>query len=267
MKAKIKNCLLCEVDISDSHPNRKMCEECSLLSRKKPKGTMTKTQIAQAKKMAGKAPREEIAKNLGVSLSNLKRSCPKVSFVYYYKYKANPSMVKEVLKYYEKNGRKKTEEKYKDENVKIRSIVEKYKNYSPRQVRWKNSEILMAVKMAGLFDFNTQAKYFNRPNAHKGSLRSLWSKRLHGKPSDINGMHEYKALLFVKKTCPHVKTEVGAGKYNRKLYLYSDMKNHLRKSCPDFIRKAIIALAEFQEKLWQTKNVRKEVRKLQRKLG
>ena len=73
----VRRCLDCNSQLlADSHFNQKRCEPCALILRMRPKGTMTTAQIKKATSMAGKVPRKEIAEKLGVSLVNLKRSCP-----------------------------------------------------------------------------------------------------------------------------------------------------------------------------------------------
>ena len=162
----MKTCIDCKKKLYNVHFNTKRCPQCVSILRRRPLGTMTEDQIEIAKSLAGTLDRRDIAEKLGVSLSNLKRSCRDIKFNYHNKYKANPGKVKELCEFYEKNGRVKTQEKYPDWSV--RSVVERYKLFTPRQRRWENSEIIEAIKMGGLVSFENQAKYFNRPNDNAG---------------------------------------------------------------------------------------------------
>jgi hypothetical protein len=218
---------------------------------------MTKKQIEIAKSLIGTMSRDDICKKLGVSASNLKRSCPGTSFYFFNRYAANPDMVKEVCKYYEKHGLRETQEKFPE--LKIRSIVERYKLFSPRQSRWKDNEIIELVKFAGLVSAKKQAEFFNRPLAHEGSIRSVWVKNFKTAPRFMHGLPMHKAKLFVKPECPTLKKDnlwrdVGG----TEMVLFCDAVKYLEDDCPDFVKEAIQAMAEFQEKLFG-KNPRVEI--------
>jgi hypothetical protein len=232
----------------NAHANTKRCIPCVEFLRRKPKGTMTKEQILMAKTMAGSAPRDIIAATLGVSVANLKRSCPGVSFYYFNRYAANPEMVKEVCNYYQKHGRRATEEKFPE--VSVRAIVERYKLYSPRKIPWKDNELIELVKFAGILNFKNQARFFNRPGANEGSIRSAWAKKFKCAPSGIHGLPLYKARLFVSPDCPKIKTQSRQGDGEGFIVLFCDAANYIVKDCPDFVRQAILAMAEFQKKLF-----------------
>lgn len=226
---------------------------------------MTKAQIAFAKKHKKDMKRADICKALGVSLSNLKRSCPGVSFQYMHlkknKYLTNPLLVKKVCKYYEKHGKRKTQEKFPEVN--IRSIVEKYKLYSPRQLQWTDDQLLELTKMAGIISMKAQARYFNRPFANKGSIRSVWSKRFGYGQRNINGMTYWKAKHFIKKTCPLIETPFFSNDHTqRRLVLWVDFERHIKRDCPDFIKEAVSDMAGFQRKLFGVKDVRAKVKRL-----
>lgn len=228
---------------------------------------MTPAQINKAKSWAGKIPRSEIAERLGVSLSNLKRSCPGTKFATTWIHKMNPERTREVILYYFKNGKVATEKKYPHLNVK--AIVDRPEYYGlkrvHRQLRWTESELLESVKMAGLVSFPAQAKYFNRPRANSGSIKSLWVKRHKSSYSQINGMVRNKArrlVVFNIKGRGHYIKVVGtsrdgkvtASRSCRKIMLWVDMEKSLKPDLPAFIREGVKAMADFQRWLWQSEN-------------
>lgn len=245
-------CLNCKKRERKKHFNSKYCERCSSELRSKPKSTLTKSQINKAKKLIGKMPRDEIAKELKTSVSNLKRA--KVGYLYYknYKYRANPKLVQRVCKFYEKHGLRKTQEEFPD--ITVRSLIERYPQYRPRQIRWTDEQIIDAVKMAGFVSFDEQSKYFNRPGAKAGSIKKLWISRLSGSPMAIHGLSGWNAQFIVDPKCPHVKTPSGIS-----LYLWVDLENHLLPEMPQFLHEAVSTLATFQRKLYGVKNVRREI--------
>lgn len=221
---------------------------------------MTHAQILEAKRLAGTMPREWIALALGVSLSNLKRSCKGTSFNYHNKYKANPDIVKRVTKYYEKHGKTKTQEKFPDLNV--RSIVERYR-HEPRQIRWTGPQLIEIIKMHGFISKKNQAKFFKRPRANEGSIVSVWQKTLKIKRSHTDVGHHmvasWKIERFLKKGCP--KTPACHNGIEG-AYLWHDVDKFLKKSTPKIIKDCAKAIALYQEWLFDSKEPRKEVLKM-----
>lgn len=209
---------------------------------------MTYDQIKLAKMLAGTMPRDEIAKKLGVSLSNLKRSCPEIKFTYHNRWVNNPTLVKEICRYYEKYGKTKTQEKYPE--IKIRSIIEHYKFYKPRTIPWKDNELIELAKFAGLIPLKDQAKFFNRPNANAGSIKSAWYKRFKTTPCYMHGMPVHKAKIFLQPNFPTIKVKRQISGSPTKLVLFCDAINFLRDDCPEFIKEAIIAISDFQKSLF-----------------
>lgn len=271
MKDK-RRCLLCDKTIKGQHFNRKRCEPCAAFLRHKPKGTMTKAQIKKAKSMAGNVPRNEIAETLGVSLANLKRSCPDVKFATTWVHKMNPERTREVILYYFKYGKLATVKKYPEVNVK--AIVDRPEYYGIkrqyRKTRWTESELLESVKMAGLVSLPAQAKHFNRPGANAGSIKALWVKRHKSAWAQVNGMVHSKARRLIKfhgTTYKYIKV-VGTnrdgdiGRFGRRIMLWVDLEKSLKPELPDFIREGVKAMADFQRWLWSSEDPSPLIRKM-----
>ena len=261
-------CPVCKKREKQKHWNAKYCLECARLLRRRPKSTLTKDQIREAKKLIGKMDRNEIAKEMGVSLSSLKRAFPGKRLAFHNKYVLNPGLTKRVCKYYEKHGKKKTQEAFPQ--VCVRSIVEKYKKlYKPRQIRWTDEQIVQLARMAGIVSWSDQAKFFNRPGAHEGSIRSVWVKKFRNNGGSVNGMGHNTAKFVVKNSCPRIETKFWAqrkrsGVYGRKLCLWVDMRNHLRPEIPKYMKDAIETLAKFQEWLFYPENPKSAILKMAR---
>lgn len=199
--------------------------------------------------MIGKMPAKEIAVKLGTSISNLKRAFRGTRLAYFNKHVINQDRVKRVCAYYEKHGRPATEKAFPE--VKVRSIVERYKFYRPRQTRWTDEQIVELARMAGLVSFDEQARRFARPGAAAGSIKSAWQKKFGFGGQAINGMSNWMAKEIVTKDCPRILSHYWdtkrAGKhYGRNICLWVDMEKHLRPGVPDFIVSAIKQMAEFQ---------------------
>lgn len=271
----MRRCLDCSTSLpTGSHFNTKRCEACKKAVLKRPRSSMTNGQIKRAKGLIGKMPREEIAKEMGVSLSNLKRAFRGTRLVYFNKYVANPSLVQKVAKYYEKHGLKETQVRFPD--VRVRSVVERYKLYSPRQRRWSSQEIIKAAQMAGLVSHERQAQFFSRPGANAGSIKSLWTKRFGLGGGSVNGLSWSIAKHFVREACPSVETEFWATRqkrkcgrieYSRKLVTWKDFSRYQKNENPDWLKEAAKTMARFQMWLHGTRNVRSRVQKISKAGG
>ena len=229
-----------------------------------PLGRLTPEQDRLARRLAGTMYYQLLAKRVGVSRSTIMR------WAHYNSVNVNalaykPEVVEAVCAYYEKHGKEATQKRFP--NVRVRSIVERHKDYRPRQIRWTNKQIIEAAKMAGVVSFEGQAKFFNRPNANAGSIKYLWHKRFKFGMQTIHGMSAHLAKDLVTKDCPYVASRFWRTKrkgqvFGRKLYLWVDMENYLRPEVPDFIREGVETLAEFQRWLFKSEHPKRNVVKL-----
>ncbi len=210
-------------------------------------GKLTQEQESEARRLAGTMKQSELAEHLGCSGSNLIRWArdQKLSLD---SLSSKPEIVRAVCSFYGQHGSLKTQKAFP--NVKVRSIVERYKLYEPRQTRWTDEQLIEAARMAGLVSLSAQAKHFKRPNASSGSIMSLWMKRFGFSGGSINGMvHEHAKHLVTMKAeylKPMSASRKGEKVQFRKLILWVDMEHCLKPETPAFIKSAIHTLADFQ---------------------
>jgi len=264
-------CPICKKRKKQKHFNAKYCKPCAIERRKRPLGKLTKIQERKALSMAGKVYRDEIAKKIGTSKANFTRWIRQHPEINFNALRYPENVVKEVCEYYAEHGKIKTQKKYP--NVKVRSIVERYlKNlgYAPRQTPWTDKQLMMLVKMAGIISMKKQAEYFNRPNAHKGSIQSAWMKKFGRGGSSVNGLSWYIARHYADYCCPVLQTRFWVQRKTRSkiqyesarmLVLWVDLAKHMSDDIPEHLKAGIRALAKFQK--WaHGNNVRKNIIKM-----
>jgi hypothetical protein len=209
-----------------------------------------------ARALAGTLMQRELAERIGSSRSALIRWASQngVSLdAHAYK----PELRRRVLAYYELHGKTKTQKAFPD--VSVRSIVERsYGKFKPRQIRWTDEQLIEAARMAGLVSPAAQAKYFNRPNANAGAIKSLWMKRFGFGQGSVNGMVHDTAKHLVTVRARYIKplgeSRDGKAAEFRRLILWVDMEKCLKPDVPPFIADAIRTLANFQRWLWRDEN-------------
>lgn len=265
-------CPHCSKRPKQKHRNSKWCKPCAAILRKRPVGSLTPEQKRYVKSKIGRASVREIAADLGVSVSNIKRSMRGVSIWFHNgKYKNRPALVRQVLSYYSKHGKPATEKAFPGVNVK--SIIDRPLYYGvkvkPRQKRWTEAEIILAARMAGLVEAKRQAKIFNRPRAHEGSIKSLWMKRFGHGGGNVHGMSEWMAKQILKPGYPVLKTKMWSRRKGikdtgmmRGLVLWCDMEPYLLRGLPKYLKDAVKSMAKFQCWLFESCNPKREILKL-----
>lgn len=208
--------------------------------------------------LIGKMSREDIAQTIGVSMPSLKRAFRGTRLAFHNYCVRQPDLVRAVNRHYEKHGNAKTAEAFGLKPKQVEHIVYRYKMHQPRQIRWTDKQITEAVKMAGLVSAKAQAKFFNRPNANEGAIKSLWMKRFGFGVGALNGMVHWCAKDLVTTKARYIRPMGTArdGKLVkfRRLILWVDMEECLKKEMPPFIREAIHTMADFQRWLWKSEN-------------
>jgi hypothetical protein len=224
------------------HLNSKRCPPCR---RKFPCiPTFTAEQERTARRWAGKIYGRELAEKVGVSLPTLKRWA-RAHGVSTNALAYKPDVIRRVCAYYLRHGKAKTAKRFPD--VKVRSIVERYLaglTTERREIRWTDEQLVRAAKLAGLVSHDEMARYFNRPNAHRGSITSLWAKRFRMGGGNLNGLAWDVAKHLVVNYAPATKTTHGKGGAWRVLWVH--VEAFLKPGVPEHLRQAISALANFQ---------------------
>jgi hypothetical protein len=230
--------------------------------RKRPQGTMTTSQKAKALKLVGDFSIEEIAEKIGVSVPNLKRSMPGTSFCFHSgKYKNRPELVKKIISYYKTHTLDETKKKFDKGGVSAKSITDRPEYYglnkTGKQIRWTDKQIIEAVKMQGLVSPKAQAKYFNRPGAFEGSIKSLLTKRF-DRSTGLNGLTRFNAKDVVFKKVEYLKplgtSRSGKIMEFKNLILWVDLEKNLKPGIPSAIKEGIECMADFQRWIWKSKN-------------
>jgi hypothetical protein len=237
---------LCEACLAEpkcTHPNAKYCHGCRAERRRRPRSTLTPEQGAQVARWIGVLSRKEIAQRLGVSRAAVGRYT-RDHGLYGRSDAYTSAVVAAVCSAYETLGRRPTERLFPD--VSIRSIVERYKQHRPRQIRWTGAQMIEAARMAGLVSATAQARYFGRPNAYAGSIRSVWAKRFQCAPMDVNGLGVQLAWWIATPGLPAVVVKHSAAGTCTPKVLWLDLVQHLRPDVPDWVRNAVQVLARFQ---------------------
>lgn len=261
-------CKRCKTREKKKHWNALWCDQCAEELKHKPKHTLTPAQQEHARSLVFKMPREQIAKEVGVSASNLKRWARDegVRLAYFNKWHANPDLVKQICEFYAEHGMKETLEQFP--GVRVRSVIERYP-HEYRQIRWTEDQVKKLAQFAGLISHEAQAKYFARPGANEGSIKSAWMKKFKQNGSQINGLSWHTARHLVGPRCKPVRTLYWAqrpgskrGQFSRKIVLWVDLEQHLLPSQPAWLRDAIRAMAKFQRWLHGIDHVRPKVKRL-----
>lgn len=211
----------------------------------------------------------EMAELLNTSVTNIKRAFRGESLWFKNgKYKNQPELVLDVMNFYSKHGKPATVDQYPGVNVKC--IIDRPEYYglekANRQKRWTDEELIEAARMAGLVSPQAQAKYFNRPGARAGSIKSLWTKRFGMGACSINGMNHWMARELVNKKARYIRpvgqTRKGKPVTFRRVCLWVDMEKSLKTGVPPFLEDAIKTMANFQRWLHASNDPKPKILKM-----
>ena len=225
----------------------KYCAACRQARRRQPRSRLTPAQAAQVLALRDTCYRHEIARRVGVSLAQVSR------FLREQGLSSNArnlpaATVAAVLRVYEQAPRKQGKQRVRElfPDVAVRSVVERYRDFAPRQRRWQAEELREAVQMAGLVRPTTQARYFARPHAATGSIKSVWAKVFQCAPRDINGLGAHLAWRLTTPGCPAVLVAHEQASSGTPKVLWLDLAQHLRPDLPEWVHDAVQALAGMQ---------------------
>lgn len=225
----------------------KYCTPCRAQRRRRPPSTVTAAQGAEIARGIGVLSRQAIADRLGVSRAAVARYT-RDHGLYGHSDAYPPDVVAAVCAAYEAApqglGKARVQELFPA--VAGRSIVERYKHFRPRQIRWTAAQLREAAKMAGLVSQLAQARFFGRPYAFDGSIRTLWRKRFRCAPGNLNGLNMQLAWWLGVCGCPAVLVAQGTQPWPRAKVLWLDLAAWLPAEMAPEIARAVRALAAFQ---------------------
>lgn len=226
------------------------CAACRAARRRRPVARVTEAQAAQLKDLVGVIPQREIEARLGLSQANITRWIRESGHPGGHYNTYPPAVVQAVCAAYSALGKARTQALFPD--VALRSIVERHRDLIvPRQVRWTGAHLVEAVRMAGLVSADAQARWFGRPNAYGGSIKSLWIKHLRCSPRDIHGLPASVAWPLVQPGCPATMSPPDNRQPGvRVKVLWLDAAAWLRAEVARECASAVQALARFQGWVW-----------------
>ena len=248
--AIVKHCLDCGAQISSTPRNRLRCRPCANLRISRPAHNLTDEQSAIVKRLAGIQSKIQIAKEVGASVRAVERLAKSKNIsLRVHRYK--PEVIREVTRCYERCGRQEVAKRYPGLN--LRSILQR-RSFEPRRLIWKKDEIIAVVRASGLLSQAEIAAILNRPNAEKGSVASLWKRRLKGKADNVNGIPLSYAKQLIEPHCPIYQTKAYSTecRNGKKLVLWVDFSRYLKSDVPCEIKRAVDVLAKFQR--WLHRN-------------
>lgn len=242
--AVVALCVECQTRPRRSaHRNTQYCAPCQQQLLKAPRSRVTAAQAAQIETLRNTIPRREIAARVGITQARLHRYLTEQGL------RSNardypPDVVQTVCATYAALGKRKTQDLFPD--VVVRCIVERYREYAPRQIRWTGEQQLEAVRMAGLVSHTAQARYFGRPNAFEGSIKSFWAKTMGCPPKDVHGLGFTVAWQLATAGTPATLVTQAAQSCPHAVVLWLDLVPHLRPGVAPEVRQMVEVLARFQ---------------------
>ena len=226
-----------------AHHQTKYCEACQRRLLRAPRSRVTEAQGALIRQLRGTMTRARIAERVGITHAQLNRYLAEQGLT------SNardypPEVVTAVCTTYAALGKRRTQDLFPD--VVVRSLIERHKDYPPRQVRWTGEQQIEAVRMAGLVSHTAQARYFGRPNAFEGSIRSFWQKGMACAPRDVHGLGHHLVWQIARPGVPAVLVSQQEQPGARVVVLWLDLVGHLRPGAAPEVRQMVEVLARFQ---------------------
>jgi hypothetical protein len=242
----VRQCRECRTDITTRHKNALDCAACRQDKARNPRSHLTPEQQAHILRLRGTMRRMEIAAVVDVSQAQVNR------FLREQALRSNvrdysPEEVQMVCAAYAVLGKVRTQALFPQ--FVVRSIVERYykpQGLPPRQERWMGEQLIDAARMAGLVSHTAQARFFARPNAYNGSIRSLWQKWFRCAPIHVHGLPLHLGWAYVRPGTTATLVAQQSMPGPRCLLLWLDMAGHLRPDVEPWVVAAIHTLARFQ---------------------
>lgn len=226
-----------------AHHQTKYCESCKQSLLRAPRSRVTEAQGARIRQLRGTMARARIAERVGITHAQLNRYLAEQGLT------SNardypPEVVTAVCTTYAALGKRRTQDLFPD--VVVRSLIERHKDYPPRQVRWTGEQQMEAVRMAGLVSHTAQARYFSRPNAYEGSIKKFWARVVGCAPRDVHGLGIHLVWRLVLPGVPAVLVSQATQPCPRAVVLWLDLVTHLRPGVDPLLRRLVEVLARFQ---------------------
>lgn len=227
----------------NAHGHTKYCAPCQQQLLRAPRSRVTAAQAAQIAALRHTMPRWQIAERVGISHAQLNRYLAEQGL------RSNardypPEIVTAVCATYAALGKRRTQDLFPD--VVVRCIVDRHKQYDPRQIRWSGEQQIEAIRMAGLVSHTAQARYFSRPNAFEGSIKKFWARVVGCAPSDVHGYGYHAVWPLARAGVPAVLVHQATQPGPRAVVLWLDLAQHLRSGVAPEVRTMVEVLARFQ---------------------
>ena len=237
-------CVACQVrPRRNAHGHTKYCTPCQQQRLRAPRSHVTAAQGMQIMALRNTMPRWQIAQRVGISHGRLNRYLAEQGLTS--NARGYPTeVVATVCATYAALGMRRTQDLFPD--VVVRYIVERHKDYAPRQVRWSGEQQIEAVRMAGLVSATAQARYFARPNAFEGSIKKFWHRVLRCAPRDVHGYGYHAVWPIARAGVPAVLVHQATQPGPRAVVLWLDLAQHLRPGVAPEVRQMVEVLARFQ---------------------
>jgi hypothetical protein len=225
------------------HHATKYCTPCQERLLRAPRSRVTPAQAAQIEPLRGTMPRWQIAERVGISHAQLNRYLVEQGL------RSNardypPEIITAVCSTYAALGLKQTQGLFPE--VVVRCVIERHKDYPPRQIRWTGEQQMDAVRMGGLVSPTAQVRYFGRPNAYEGSIKKFWERVVGCAPRDVHGLGAHTAWQLALPGVPAILVKHQQNTGARPLILWLDLVRYLRLDVDPQVRRLVEALARFQ---------------------
>lgn len=127
-----------------------------------------------------------------------------------------------------------------------------------RQLRWSSRQLHVAAQMSGLVPMAVQAAVLQPGKKDSGAVRSMWRRKLGNTGTELHGMRLKWAYRICRRTVPSIEVFFAArgAPVTQRRALWCDMAEHLQPGLPDFLRDAVLALADFQRWLFASEDPR-----------
>jgi hypothetical protein len=229
--------------------NTKYCAPCRERLLRMPRSRVTPAQGLHIEALRGTLARWQIAQRVGISHTQLNRYLAEQGLT------SNardypPEIVTAVCATYAALGKRRTQDLFPD--VVVRCVIERHRDYPPRQVRWTGTQQIEAVRMGGLVSHTAQARYFDRPNAYEGSIKKFWERVVGCAPRDMHGLGVHQVWRLTTPGVPAVLVTQATQPGPRAIVLWLDLAQHLRPGVAPEGRQMVEVLARFQAWLFGT---------------